>query len=228
MDWILGFRTRALIQREVASGASTFLGDVFINNMPPARARLRAFGGPGTALEHTGVVLYQRLDDNSIKIDCLIRFSATRGLWGPVKACPCDFNAWSANHIVHRLKKGGDTKTITLRCPTCKLQGTVHGVGSVQFVSAPTKITGEAYSLDLVNHFVVPMPIEPFEIRYKAEPVRHRTFYQISNQRLFKFIQTLHDKRKADVMDAPSNHGEQTGSPRASKKRRNHSKNQAD
>lgn len=134
------------------------------------------------------MVLYQYLKPDpaipnsveipTIQVDCLIRLPLNSGSWGKMTgACPgpagsaaeCKFSSWSASHVKRRLTKGpGDTKTMTLECPSCGTLGKVRAEDRVQFVSTPTNDHGKAYSHHALNHYVIKMPIPEFEIDFEV------------------------------------------------------------
>lgn len=173
INWVLGFRALAVLQREVASSCVAFITDILGYTFLVAEARLRAFGGYGRALEHTGVILLQRLPDGGILSDCLIRFVSARGLWGPIKQCRCRFNGWKTDHIKNAWPtRSGDTKTVSLDCPVCQRRVIVRAHDQVQFVDERTDKPGEAYSKHLINHFVVPFPAKVMDVVFSEDEVR--------------------------------------------------------
>lgn len=159
VDWILGFDARGVLHREVGSSTASFLSEVIVRQTSPAESRLRAFGGYSRILDHTGVTLFQRINDVLIA-DTLVRLDTVRGLWGPIETpCnKCSFAAWTRNHVKRVAKlRTGDTKILYLTCPRCGQRGRVHGKDQVQFVTHKINEPGKAYALNLVNHYVVPL-----------------------------------------------------------------------
>lgn len=163
MNWVLGFNTPGVLENEVGLCAAMFACEVFVRRTSPAEARLRAFGGYGRVLNHTGITLFQRIEEDKVLADILVRLDTVQGLWAPVVSeCPCSFSAWSLHHVWDVVRrKNGNTKTLQIKCPDCARRGRINAVDhDIQFVTDHISAAGKAYSLHLINHFIVPIDME--------------------------------------------------------------------
>lgn len=160
MNWVLGFNTPGVLENEVGLSAALFACEVFVRRTSPAEARLRAFGGYGRVLDHTGIALFQRIWEDQVLADVLVRLDTVQGLWAPVvSTCPCSFSAWSLHHVWDVMRHAnGSTKTLKLKCPDCSQRGKINAIKhGIQFVTDRISEVGKAYSLGLTNHFIVPI-----------------------------------------------------------------------
>lgn len=140
-----------------------FACEVFIRCTSPAKARLKAFGGYGRALDHTGVILFQRMKEDEVLADVLVRLDPMERLWAPVTSiCHCSFSEWSTHHVqsvvVHA---NGSIRTLEMECPMCSRRGQIDAIEhGIQFVTEQISEAGKAYALPLINHFVVPIDLK--------------------------------------------------------------------
>lgn len=154
---------------------------IYIDVSSPAEGRLIGFSGISGPLEHTGVILYQRIpppeldspdpesdggNDNTepiIKADCLFFFHPKQGLLGPISACECGFEEWTYKHITWwtHLPNTLEINKIFMECPNpkCKRKGEVSASNNgVQIVSQATYKPGEAYNMGASHLYVTSHP----------------------------------------------------------------------